>query len=428
MGGGRAIKAEQVSFAAGEISPVLHARTDLTRYRIALAELVNMIVLPQGGVTRRAGINMFGGTLGMNVVKLIPFEYSTTDSVILEFGDRTIRVWQRTSSGVNAVAAINGSPYTASEVKDLRHVQSGNVMFLAHKNHKPMMLQRNSLTSWTLQELPFRGGPWITGEEWASGVKLRFSTTAASKVINSIGGNVFTSNLSGSLIKTEYAVAAKTIELTSTTLGTKTEPFVVKGTMNVTTAGDWTGLIQVDRSADGGNTWVTIRQYKRTNIETQGQWDFTISETEENILYRVAATHEGETFNGATSGEISNTGSSGENSSGGSGSGNSGGNSGDDSSEVDVILNRLLYGHPDVTSGENYRYLYGWKDSSQHITGTSTSNGYEYFYNPYKNITFYVVGLDEELADKCVQYITMGYRDMAKYGYAVDGNPEGVSS
>ena len=414
------MKAEQVSFAAGEISPVLHARTDLTRYRIALAELVNMIVLPQGGVTRRAGIEKLNASISESTVKLIPFEYSTTDSAMLVFAGGRMHVVQVRGNGDHVMLAVNiSTPYTADEVKDLRYIQSGNVMFLAHKNHKPMMLRRNSLRSWTLEELPFRGGPWINGEEWASGVKLRFSNIAASKTINSIGGNAFGADVTGSLIKVEYPVAARSMELTSKKSPNRaeTEPFVVKGTMNVTTAGDWTGLITVDRSADGGNTWITVRQYRRTSTSTQGQWDFTITETEENILYRVTAMHEEQTVSGASSSvEIPNNGSLG------------GEYSQEELSAVDEILDKLLYGHPDVEGGENYRYLYGWKTSMQHISGTSTSNGYTYWYNPYRNITFYGVGLDEELANKCVQYITMGYREMAIYGYAVDGNPERIGS
>ena len=287
------MKVEQVSFAAGEISPVLHARTDLTRYRIGLAELVNMIVLPQGGVTRRAGLWSSGNLLSEGV-KLIPFEYNTTDGVMLEFGDKTMRVWRKVSSSRFTTIASISTPYALADVKKIRHVQSGNVMFLTHRNYKPMMLRRNSLTSWTLQELPYRGGPWISGEEWASGVKLRFDNVAATKSIISVGGNAFSAgNLTSTLIKVEYAVRGYTQEITSSQSPryTASQEFVVKGTMNVTTAGEWHGLIMVDRSADGGSNWVTVRQYRRTDPETQGQWDFTISETEDNVLYRVRAQH-----------------------------------------------------------------------------------------------------------------------------------------
>ena len=279
-----------MSFAAGEISPVLHVRTDLTRYRIALAELVNMIVLPQGGVTRRAGMNRFGSTLGIGTVKLIPFEYNTTDSVMLEFGDRTIRVWQKTSSGVNAVAAVNGSPYTASEVKDLRYVQSGNVMFLTHKNHKPMMLRRNSLTSWTLEELPYKGGPWIEGSAWNTDAVLSIDTSISSIYSTA---NIFSTGLEGTLLKIEYAVNGKTSILLSGPEGSEneTEPFEVKGTLNIMTAGEWRGLITIWRKVSGG-TWLEIRQYRRTDTEKQGQWDITITETEDYVLYKVSAWHE----------------------------------------------------------------------------------------------------------------------------------------
>ena len=291
-------------------------------------------------------------------------------------------MWQKTSAGVNAVAAINGVPYTASEVKDLRYVQSGNVMFLTHKNHKPMMLRRNSLTSWTLEELPFRGGPWISGEEWASGVKLKMEGSLQTRKITSTGGNVFSSGLIGTLLKVEYAVKAQTFELTSLAAPDKAvcNPFEVKGTMNITTAGEWTGLIEVERSADGGETWTTIRQYRRTNIETQGQWDFTISETEDKVLYRVTAQH-----------NASSSSSGGDITPGG-----------------DDYPQNTYPEHPDVDGGENYIYRAQWYTENDFVEVT-TYTGKTCYYSPSVHQTFYFVGED----------------NIGKYGYVVDGYPEG---
>jgi hypothetical protein len=45
----------QHSFAAGEIAPALHARSDVTRYAIALKTCRNLIVLRAGGVQKRPG-------------------------------------------------------------------------------------------------------------------------------------------------------------------------------------------------------------------------------------------------------------------------------------------------------------------------------------------------------------------------------------
>ena len=283
----------QASFASGEIAPILHARTDLAKYHTALAELRNMIVLPQGGATRRAGFERWGASLWASGVKFIPFEYSTTDSVMLELSSSSFKVWQKTSEGLECLATVNGLPYSSGETKDVRYVQSGNVMFLTHKNYKPMMIRRNSLTSWSVEELPYHGGPFVEGDEWARGVKLKISGQGSSKTITSVGGEVFRAGMEGTLLKVEYPVEAMTEEIESELSPSEktSSVFEVKGTLNIMTAGEWVGVIKVERSADGGETWVTVRQYVRTDPDTQGQWDFTLSETEEGVLYRVKAQH-----------------------------------------------------------------------------------------------------------------------------------------
>ena len=48
------------SFVAGEISPRLEGRTELDKYRAGLSELLNMVVHPHGGVSRRPGTEFLG--------------------------------------------------------------------------------------------------------------------------------------------------------------------------------------------------------------------------------------------------------------------------------------------------------------------------------------------------------------------------------
>ena len=40
----------KTSFAAGELSPVLHARIDLAQYHVGARTIRNFIVLPQGAL------------------------------------------------------------------------------------------------------------------------------------------------------------------------------------------------------------------------------------------------------------------------------------------------------------------------------------------------------------------------------------------
>ena len=255
------MKAGQISFAAGEITPLLHARVDLARYSTGLAELRNMIVLPQGGVTRRSGFT-YCHTITSGEVRHIPFEYNSTDNILIEHARVT-------------------TPYAENDLSGLRYVQSGNVMFLVHRKYKPMMLTRKGLFSWVIEEIPYHGGPFIDGAEWNGNAVLDLDGTGDNRTVRSSTG-MFSQELVGTLLKLEYAVEAQT-----ETFKSEPEPltgssmtYEVKGTLNVMTAGKWTGLITVRRSSDGGASWVTIRQYKRTDIETQGQWDFTVSEAE----------------------------------------------------------------------------------------------------------------------------------------------------
>lgn len=83
------------TFTAGEISPRLEGRVSIEKYREGLADLTNMIVQPHGGVTRRPGTEYLGEVKDSSVkTRLIPFEFKTSDTYILEFGDQTMRVFR----------------------------------------------------------------------------------------------------------------------------------------------------------------------------------------------------------------------------------------------------------------------------------------------------------------------------------------------
>ncbi len=84
------------SFAAGELSPLLDGRTDLAKYYVGLKTLLNMIAYPTGGATRRGGFKFIAevknGYNAASAVRLVPFEFSTTQAYMLEVGDQYIRV------------------------------------------------------------------------------------------------------------------------------------------------------------------------------------------------------------------------------------------------------------------------------------------------------------------------------------------------
>ena len=95
------------NFRAGEISPRLEGRIDLQKYNEAVKDLNNMIVFPQGGVTRRPGTYYAGTTKDGGQVRLINFEFSDTQAYVLEFGNLYVRIYKDGGLVTAATTAIS---------------------------------------------------------------------------------------------------------------------------------------------------------------------------------------------------------------------------------------------------------------------------------------------------------------------------------
>jgi hypothetical protein len=83
------------SFNAGELSPKLDARVDLEKYYSGCRTLENMVAHPYGAATRRPGFKYVADVRYEDrFTRLVPFEFSTTQAYVLEFGHEYIRVYK----------------------------------------------------------------------------------------------------------------------------------------------------------------------------------------------------------------------------------------------------------------------------------------------------------------------------------------------
>ena len=92
------------SFVSGEFSAKMDGRTDFEKYSSGVKTMENFLVHPQGSATRRVGTQHIAEVKDSSAkTRLIPFEFSTTQTYILEFGNQYIRFYkdngQITSSG-----------------------------------------------------------------------------------------------------------------------------------------------------------------------------------------------------------------------------------------------------------------------------------------------------------------------------------------
>ena len=82
----------QRSFAGGEVSPEMYGRLDDIKYQSGLALCSNFIVRPQGPIENRAGFSFVRAVKNSaTATRLIPFTYSTTQTMVLELGAGYIR-------------------------------------------------------------------------------------------------------------------------------------------------------------------------------------------------------------------------------------------------------------------------------------------------------------------------------------------------
>ncbi|WP_319582946.1 hypothetical protein [uncultured Pseudodesulfovibrio sp.] len=154
------------NFTAGEISPRLEGRTDLSKYFNGCRTLENFLVHPHGGTSRRPGFRFVAESLGRDApVLLIPFEFNAEQTYVLEFAEGTdgqgrMRVF--TGHGVvlsDGAEYVRDIPYRAQEFDELRYAQSDNSLILVHPDHPVREMTRVDHDDWNLEEMDFIGRP-----------------------------------------------------------------------------------------------------------------------------------------------------------------------------------------------------------------------------------------------------------------------------
>jgi hypothetical protein len=104
----------QQSFNAGELSPLMYARSDVAKYKNGLTKCLNAVPLVQGGWARRSGTYYVAPTKANGAARLVRFEFSTTQAYILELGNLYSRFYMNhgaiLQTALNITAATQANP------------------------------------------------------------------------------------------------------------------------------------------------------------------------------------------------------------------------------------------------------------------------------------------------------------------------------
>lgn len=154
----------QVSFSRGELCPPLHMRTDIRHRTIGLKTLKNGFVNQEGCVSNRFGLEFVGEVKdSTKETRLIPFTFNSEQTYIIEAGDKYFRFIQNGGyivypDGHEQAGQIVEivTPYASGDLKNLKYVQSSDILTLTHMNYAPRELSRYAHHTWVLSEIIFQ--------------------------------------------------------------------------------------------------------------------------------------------------------------------------------------------------------------------------------------------------------------------------------
>ena len=88
--------------------------------------------------------------------------------------------------------------YSVTDIFEINHAQSADVLFLAHKDHEPAKLTRTTATSFTLADIDFIDGPYLDENQTTTTLYASANTGSVTIVASA---SLFTANDVGRLIR-----------------------------------------------------------------------------------------------------------------------------------------------------------------------------------------------------------------------------------
>ena len=149
---------KQTSFAGGQVSAKLEARSDLAIYKHALRRARNCLITPHGAWVSRPGTQYYREvkTSSNGAVRLVPFIYSDTFSYLLEFGHGYVRVHRVTQGSANLPSWIAELTtfFATSDLPKLKFSQVGDVLTVTGSAFVYEIIRGES-DVWSIQAINF---------------------------------------------------------------------------------------------------------------------------------------------------------------------------------------------------------------------------------------------------------------------------------
>lgn len=290
-----------INFNTGEISPILDARSDTSKYAAGCRICENMIPLVYGPATRRPGTQYIYGSYDNSVVgRVISFIYSNQIAYVVEMSAGIFRFYY--DGGIvlddDSEVVTTTTPYLEADLFQIQYAQSNDVMILTHGNYAPRTLSRISASEFELEEIEFNFGPFLTRNDYANDDDITLSSSVIVKdavgTLTAAGPmspvEVFGEGHVGALFKLTLPRVTTGTSGTATGTGTIGTAIDIDGPFTFKTAGHWGATVQLQRNEDGNGwetyrTWVSAWNAAASTGSLNAQ--YTGIEYAQNVQYRI---------------------------------------------------------------------------------------------------------------------------------------------
>ena len=278
----------QTNFTTGEVDPLLKSRIDINQYYNALDQARNVLIQPQGGIERRPGLQFIfevpSAANPQNGMKLVPFEFSTTQSYMLLFVHNRMYIFKNkelvtniNSSGNDYLTTTIGSTVLAT----MDHTQSADTLIVVQEDMAPKKIVRGgSHSTWTISDLSFEFIPKFNFTASETTINQTITPSAVDGNITiTAGGNVFASGNVNQYIEANDGIGRARI--TRFVSATSVEAIVEIPFFNTSAIASGGTFI------DGGyeDSWSSTKGYPRTCTFHEGRLYFGGVKSRPNTIF-----------------------------------------------------------------------------------------------------------------------------------------------
>lgn len=279
-----------LSFNTGEVTPQIDARSDVAKYISSCRTMVNMLPLVYGGATRRPGTRYIATAKNSpEGIRLVPFIYSAEIAYMCEFGNQYIRFYYDGAALMDGLVQSECySPYLVADLQEVQFQQIGDILWCVHKDYPPYKLTRDTATTFSMTQIDFQKGPFITRNDLLNDddVTMTSSATVAWTTGTLTASSAyFLDGHVNSLFSLTHPIVDKVTSISAAAAPSYSTAIDVKGAWSFTTQGTWVATVEIQRNVDSAG-WETYRTYVRNASNV------TLSDTEDedNVQYRIGVT------------------------------------------------------------------------------------------------------------------------------------------